>query len=102
MDSTDGLTRGQTVTDKGSQIRVPVGPKTLGRIMNVNGEPIDERGPIGPNDTATIHADPHSSAHPTTASHILLHVITVLALHPMHTRTQRTDGGHACQQPDEH
>ena len=47
MDSTDGLTRGQEVTDTGSQIRVPVGPMTLGRIMNVIGEPIDERGPIG-------------------------------------------------------
>ena len=57
MDSTDGLTRGQEVTDTGSQIRVPVGPKTLGRIMNVVGEPIDERGPIGHTDTAPIHAD---------------------------------------------
>src|SRR5215210_1297909 len=46
MDSTDGLTRGQDVRSTGSQIRVPVGPKTLGRIMNVIGEPIDERGPI--------------------------------------------------------
>src|SRR6476620_9469812 len=46
MDSTEGLTRGQEVTDTGSQIRVPVGPKTLGRIMNVVGEPIDEQGPI--------------------------------------------------------
>src|SRR6202161_1266071 len=42
MDSTEGLTRGQEVRDTGSQIRVPVGPKTLGRIMNVIGEPIDE------------------------------------------------------------
>src|ERR687894_3101140 len=47
MDSTDGLTRGQVVSATGSQIRVPVGPKTLGRIMNVIGEPIDERGPLG-------------------------------------------------------
>ena len=47
MDATEGLTRGQRVTATGSQIRVPVGPKTLGRIMNVIGEPIDERGPIG-------------------------------------------------------
>src|SRR5687768_17951719 len=47
MDSTDGLTRGQSVKTTGSQIEVPVGPKTLGRIMNVIGEPIDERGPIG-------------------------------------------------------
>src|SRR4051812_44684737 len=47
MDSTDGLTRGQVVNSTGSQIRVPVGPKTLGRIMNVIGEPIDERWPNG-------------------------------------------------------
>src|SRR5687768_6267703 len=47
MDSTDGLTRGQQVTATGSQIQVPVGPMTLGRIMNVIGEPIDEQGPIG-------------------------------------------------------
>src|SRR5215218_5931141 len=46
MDATEGLTRGQRVTATGSQIQVPVGPKTLGRIMNVIGEPIDERGPI--------------------------------------------------------
>src|SRR3546814_16242648 len=48
MDSTDGLTRGQTVPDTGSQIRVPVGPKTPGPITNVLSEPTDERGPIGP------------------------------------------------------
>jgi len=47
MDSTDGLVRGMPVVDTGAQISVPVGPKTLGRIMNVVGEPIDERGPIG-------------------------------------------------------
>src|SRR6187397_1920552 len=47
MDATEGLTRGQEVMDTGAQIRVPVGPKTLGRIINVVGEPIDERGPIG-------------------------------------------------------
>ena len=47
MDATEGLTRGQNVTDTGSQIRVPVGPATLGRILNVIGEPIDERGPVG-------------------------------------------------------
>src|SRR5262245_25984259 len=57
MDATDGLTRGQPVTATGSQIRVPVGPKTLGRIMNVVGEPIDERGPIGAETSAPIHAE---------------------------------------------
>src|SRR5438105_15038465 len=56
MDATEGLTRGQVVTATGSQIRVPVGPKTLGRIMNVVGEPIDERGPIDSDVSAPIHA----------------------------------------------
>src|ERR1700734_2294423 len=46
MDTTEGLTRGQEVVDTGAPIRVPVGPATLGRIMNVIGEPIDEAGPI--------------------------------------------------------
>src|SRR5687768_13568358 len=46
MDSTDGLTRGQEVKSTGAQISVPVGPMTLGRIVNVIGEPIDERGPV--------------------------------------------------------
>src|SRR5918912_2119454 len=57
MDSTDGLTRGQTVRATGSQIRVPVGPRTLGRIMNVIGQPIDELGPIGSDQTAPIHGE---------------------------------------------
>src|ERR1700690_588367 len=46
MDSTDGMVRGQEVTDTGSPIMVPVGPETLGRILNVVGEPIDEQGPV--------------------------------------------------------
>ena len=46
LDSTDGLVRGQGVQDTGAPITIPVGPETLGRIMNVIGEPIDERGPI--------------------------------------------------------
>ena len=46
MDTTEGLTRGQPVTDTGSSIQAPVGPGTLGRIMNVVGQPIDEAGPI--------------------------------------------------------
>ena len=46
MDSTEGLVRGQAVADLGEPIMVPVGPATLGRIMNVIGEPIDERGPV--------------------------------------------------------
>jgi hypothetical protein len=46
MDGTEGLVRGQPVMDTGDSIRIPVGDKTLGRIINVIGEPIDERGPI--------------------------------------------------------
>ena len=46
MDTTDGLVRGQTASDTGSPISMPVGPETLGRIMNVVGEPVDERGKI--------------------------------------------------------
>src|SRR5436853_7285591 len=57
MDSTDGLTRGQPVTDTGSQIRVPVAPMTLRRIMNVVGDPIAERRPDAHTDTAPHHRD---------------------------------------------
>ena len=46
MDGTEGLVRGQVCVDTGSSIRIPVGPKNLGRIINVIGETIDERGPI--------------------------------------------------------
>ena len=55
MDATEGLTRGQPVRDTGAQISVPVGPMTLGRIMNVIGEPIDEKGPIKAADHWSIH-----------------------------------------------
>src|SRR6266568_5677760 len=59
MDSTDGLVRGQEVVDTGNPIAVPVGPMTLGRIMNVIGEPIDERGPIG--NTQAYRSEEHTS-----------------------------------------
>jgi len=57
MDSTDGLKRGQVVTDTGKQICAPVGRKTLGRIMNVIGEPVDEMGPIGNEKESPIHRE---------------------------------------------
>ena len=57
LDSTDGLVRGQGVRDTGAPITVPVGPETLGRIMNVIGEPIDERGPINAKTHYAIHRD---------------------------------------------
>ena len=80
MDATEGLTRGQAVTDTGSQIRVPVGPKTLGRIMNVIGEPIDDRGPIGSDLFAPIHAEAPLFVDQSTESAILVTGIKVIDL----------------------
>jgi F-type H+-transporting ATPase subunit beta len=80
MDSTDGLTRGQEVRSTGSEIRVPVGPKTLGRIMNVVGEPIDELGPIGSDMTAPIHAEAPPFVDQSTESSILVTGIKVIDL----------------------
>ena len=56
MESTDGLVRGQECEDTGNPIMVPVGPETLGRIMNVIGEPVDEKGPINTKQKAPIHS----------------------------------------------
>jgi len=80
MDTTDGLVRGMEVKDTGAQISVPVGPKTLGRIMNVIGEPIDERGPIGNTDFAPIHADAPEFIDQSTESEILVTGIKVVDL----------------------
>ena len=80
MDSTDGLTRGQEVRSTGSEIRVPVGPKTLGRIMNVVGEPIDELGPIGSDMTAPIHAEAPPFVDQSTEASILVTGIKVVDL----------------------
>lgn len=57
LDSTEGLIRGQNVNDTGGPIMVPVGRKTLGRIINVIGEPIDEKGPIDTDTYLPIHRD---------------------------------------------
>src|SRR5258708_36516357 len=55
MDTTDGLVRGMEAVDTGAPIMVPVGPETLGRIINVIGEPIDERGPVNARMQSPIH-----------------------------------------------
>src|ERR1700676_5020964 len=55
MDTTDGMVRGAEVTDSGAPITVPVGPATLGRIINVIGEPVDERGPVAATQFSPIH-----------------------------------------------
>ena len=80
MDGTDGLVRGQEVVNTGAQISVPVGPKTLGRIMNVIGEPIDERGPVGADQTMPIHAEAPLFVDQSTDAAILVTGIKVIDL----------------------
>lgn len=80
MDSTEGLVRGADVKDTGSAIEVPVGPETLGRILNVIGEPIDERGPVGHKQTAPIHAEAPAFEEQSTEQEILVTGIKVVDL----------------------
>ena len=80
MDTTEGLTRGQTVVDTGSAISVPVGPGTLGRIMNVIGEPIDEAGPIKTDTYSPIHREAPSFAEQSTSAEVLVTGIKVIDL----------------------
>lgn len=80
MDGTEGLVRGEKVLDTGGPISVPVGRETLGRIINVIGEPIDERGPIKSKLRKPIHADPPSFAEQSTSAEILETGIKVVDL----------------------
>jgi len=80
MDATEGLVRGQKVRDTGNPIMVPAGPELLGRIINVIGEPIDERGPIVAKHTMSIHADAPSFAEQSTEAEILVTGIKVVDL----------------------
>ncbi|MFO1113558.1 MAG: F0F1 ATP synthase subunit beta [Rhodospirillales bacterium] len=80
MDTTDGLVRGQTVTDTGAPISIPVGPETLGRIMNVIGEPVDERGPIVTATRFPIHRPAPSFLDQSTEAEILITGIKVIDL----------------------
>ena len=80
MDSTDGMVRGQEVQDTGGPIRVPVGPATLGRILNVIGQPIDERGPVNATTTYPIHREAPAFDEQATAAEILVTGIKVVDL----------------------
>ena len=80
MDSTDGMTRGDEVLDTGNQIQVPVGPQTLGRIMNVIGEPVDERGPIKSSDKWSIHREAPAFVDQSTETEVLVTGIKVVDL----------------------
>ncbi|MEO0329329.1 MAG: F0F1 ATP synthase subunit beta [Pseudomonadota bacterium] len=80
MDSTEGLVRGQAVADTGQPIQVPVGEETLGRIMNVLGEPVDEAGPLKTKLTRAIHASAPEYVEQSTESEILVTGIKVVDL----------------------
>ncbi|MBV8913288.1 MAG: F0F1 ATP synthase subunit beta [Acetobacteraceae bacterium] len=80
MDSTDGLVRGAEVVDTGGPITVPVGPETLGRILNVIGQPIDERGPVHAQMRLPIHREAPSFEEQATAAEILVTGIKVVDL----------------------
>ncbi len=80
MDGTEGLVRGQEVVDTGEPIMVPVGPETLGRIMNVIGEPIDERGPINTKKRSPIHRPAPVFTDQSTETEMLVTGIKVVDL----------------------
>ncbi|WP_195820066.1 F0F1 ATP synthase subunit beta [Roseobacter sp. MH60115] len=80
MDATEGLVRGQKVTDTGGPISIPVGNATLGRIMNVVGEPVDEQGPVNADETRSIHQDAPEFAAQSTTSEVLETGIKVIDL----------------------
>jgi F-type H+-transporting ATPase subunit beta len=80
MDSSEGLVRGQEVVDTGQAITVPVGEGTLGRIMNVIGEPVDEAGPIQGADKRPIHASAPEFIEQSTEAEILVTGIKVIDL----------------------
>jgi len=80
MDATEGLVRGAPVSDRGEPIMVPVGPATLGRIMNVIGEPVDEAGPIVSKFRGSIHKDAPAFADQSTEAEMLVTGIKVIDL----------------------
>ncbi|MEQ8229980.1 MAG: F0F1 ATP synthase subunit beta [Rhodospirillales bacterium] len=80
MDTTDGLQRGTEVSDTGDSIQVPVGPETLGRIMNVIGDPVDERGPVNTKSRSPIHRSAPEFHEQSTETEILTTGIKVVDL----------------------
>ena len=80
MDATEGLVRGQEVSDTGGPIMVPVGNATLGRILNVTGDPIDEKGPVNADEHRSIHAPAPEFSEQSTESVVLVTGIKVIDL----------------------
>ncbi|WP_312148012.1 F0F1 ATP synthase subunit beta [Brevundimonas sp.] len=90
MDTTEGLTRGQPVVDTGKSIMAPVGPGTLGRIMNVVGQPIDEAGPIKTTEYRPIHKEAPTFDEQSTSAEILVTGIKVIDLICPYTKGGKT------------
>ena len=86
MDGTEGLVRGAAVEDTGSPISVPVGPGTLGRILNVTGDPVDEQGPVVATGTRAIHGDAPAFDEQSTETEILTTGIKVIDLLAPYTK----------------
>ena len=86
MDASEGLVRGAPVVDTGAPISVPVGKATLGRIMNVIGEPVDERGPVNATATRAIHQPAPAFSEQATESQILVTGIKVIDLLAPYTK----------------
>ncbi len=86
MDSSEGLVRGQEVTDLGAPISVPVGNATLGRILNVVGEPVDEKGPVESTERRAIHGDAPAFDQQSTETEILTTGIKVIDLLAPYTK----------------
>ena len=86
MDATEGLVRGQQVTDTGGPIQVPVGNGTLGRILNVTGDPVDEQGPVKSTGTRGIHGDAPDFDQQSTETEILVTGIKVIDLLAPYTK----------------
>ncbi len=80
LQGTEGLVRGRKAVDTGAPIMIPVGPGTLGRIMNVTGDPIDERGPIKHTQKKPIHAEAPEFVEQSTSAEVLVTGIKVVDL----------------------
>ncbi|WP_050525011.1 F0F1 ATP synthase subunit beta [Pseudorhodobacter wandonensis] len=86
MDATEGLVRGEAVSDTGLPISVPVGSATLGRIMNVTGDPVDEKGPVSTKERRSIHGEAPTFAEQSTETEILVTGIKVIDLLAPYTK----------------
>merc|ERR1712142_582189 len=93
MDGTEGLIRGQVVNDTGAPIMIPVGPETLGRIINVVGDPIDERGPVPTDKRQAIHAEAPEFDEMSVEQEILVTGIKVVDLLAPYAKGEKTREG---------